>query len=60
MTKATSNRKHVIGALLTVSEGESIKIMMGNMGPGRWLGQELRAYFLIQRQETVIERLSLK
>ena len=35
MTKATSNRKQVIGALLRVPEGESIPIMMGTMGPGK-------------------------
>lgn len=32
MTKATHKRKHLIGALLVVSEGESIVITAGNMG----------------------------
>ena len=35
MTKATYKRKHLIGSLLTVSEGESMTIMAGSMGEGR-------------------------
>jgi hypothetical protein len=31
MTKATYRRKHLIGSLITVSEGESIIIMTGSV-----------------------------
>jgi len=31
MTKTTYKKKHLIGSLLIVSEGESMTIMVGNM-----------------------------
>jgi hypothetical protein len=40
MTMATlMKRKHLIGGLLTVSEGECIAIMAGSMQVGKVLGQ---------------------
>ena len=35
ITKAASERKHLTGGLLTVSEDESMTIMVGSMAAGR-------------------------
>jgi hypothetical protein len=45
MAKATSKRIHLIGDLLTVSEGWSLNIMMGSMVADMVLEKYLRAHF---------------
>lgn len=35
MTKAIDKRKHLVGGLLTVSEGESMGVMAGSMADRR-------------------------
>jgi hypothetical protein len=50
MMKAVYKRKHLIGSLLTVSEGESRTFTVRSMVAGMVLEQQLRAHILIRRQ----------